>query len=64
MWGNAQTEKNPKYLVLKGQKNFAPPMAPRHNTYLPSFFAVYCSFKKQFFEKKTRKFHKPYIPKF
>ena len=60
-----QTQKNPKYLVLKGSKNCATSSSSQNKPHLPKFFAFHCSFKLQFFEKKTRKyFLYPIYPNF
>ena len=53
----------PKYLVLKGQKNFAAPSAPQNNPYIPEFL-LFVAVLRNNISKNTKSFSYPYIPKF
>ena len=54
----------PKYLVLKGSKRFRGACGAAKKAPYTLKFAFYYSFKKQLFEKITKRFFKPNIAKF
>ena len=56
MGGGQNPQKMPRYLVLKGSKKFCGAYGASKIPLIYPDFCLYCGFKKQFFEKKTREF--------